>query len=232
MTEAVRPELLIARLTTDNEVWRVDAEARLIGLGAAAVPVLIGAMHHASSAVRIHAAHALARIRDPRGIAPVVEALGDSDANGAGAIAAEKALVEWGEPAKAALLEAAQRGPEAVRARAVRALGRMGGADLEGPLRALIADPSPGVRTQAAAGLAEVLGAGAVEVLRPLLADPDKWVRYEVAEALLRVGSAAGEAVLQEAASDPEEKGTHTQFWAEELLDQIAELRRTGRASE
>jgi len=231
MTETVRPELLIARLTSDNEVWRVDAEARLIGLGAAAVPLLLGAMHHASAAVRIHAAHALARIRDPRGIGPLVAALGDTDANGAGAIAAEKALVEWGEPVKEALLEGAQRGPEPTRARAVRALGRIGGPELEKPLRELLASPSPGVRTQAAAGLARILGGGAAEALTPLLSDPDKWVRYGVAEALVKVGSARGEAVLQEAANDPEEKGTHTQFWAEELLDQLSELKRTGRAS-
>jgi HEAT repeat protein len=64
----------------------------------------------------------------------------------------------------------------------------------------------------------------------PLLQDEDKWVRYGVAEALVSVGSVRGEEALREAASDPEELGTHIQFWAEDLLDAIEELRRTGRA--
>jgi HEAT repeat protein len=232
VSEVVRPEFLIARLTSDNEVWRVEAEGRLIQLGAAAVPLLIGALHHANPAVRIHAAHALARLKDPRGLAPVVEALGDRENNGAVAIAAEKALVEWGSPAAPVLLEAAREGAEHVRARAVRALGRMGGAELEAPLRALLSDASSGVRTQAAVALTQRSGAAAVEAVAPLLADPDKWVRYEVAEALVKVGSVRGEAALREASEDPEEKGTHVQFWAEELLDQIQELRRTGAAFE
>jgi HEAT repeat protein len=228
--EAVRPELLVARLSSDNEVWRVDAEARLIRLGAGAVPLLLGALGHATAAVRIHAAHALARIRDARAIAPVARLLGDGENSGAVAIAAEKALVEWGAPAVPRLLEAAQAGTDSVRSRAIRALGRIGGAVLEAPLRQWLGDPSSAVRTQAAVALTRVIGAPAVDAVAPLLRDPDKWVRYEVAEALVQLGSTRGEEALREAAADPEEKGTHVQFWAEELLDQISELRRTGAA--
>ena len=37
MAEQVRPEVLISRLTSDNQAWRADAEARLVSLGEAAV---------------------------------------------------------------------------------------------------------------------------------------------------------------------------------------------------
>src|SRR5215472_11307500 len=160
----------------------------------------------------------------------MISALADTENNSAGAIAAEKALVSWGEDAKPALLKASLEGPAHVRARALRALGKIGGGDLEQPLRALIADPVPGVRTQAAAALAQVCGARAIEAIRPLLEDPDKWVRYGAAEALVQVGSARGERVLQQAREDTEEEGSYLKFWADELLEQIAELRRTGRA--
>ena len=230
MSEQVRPEVLISRLTSSNESWRVDAETRLVSLGDAAVPSLIGALQHAHPAVRIHAVHALSRIGNRLALPAMISALADTENNSAGAIAAEKALVSWGEDAKAALLKASLAGPAHVRARALRALGKIGGEDLEPSLRALIADPVPGVRTQAAAALAQLCGARAVDALRPLLQDPDKWVRYGVAEALVQVGSAGGEPVLQQAREDPEEEGSYLKFWADDLLEQIAELRRTGRA--
>jgi HEAT repeat protein len=112
----------------------------------------------------------------------------------------------------------------------LRALGKISGVELEQPLRALLGDPIPAVRTQAAAALAQISGARAVEVIAPLLADRDKWVRYGVAEALVNAGSPRGQAVLEQAGKDPEEEGTYLKFWAEELLDQIEELKRTGRA--
>ncbi|HVE85236.1 MAG TPA: HEAT repeat domain-containing protein [Myxococcales bacterium] len=229
--EAVKPEVLVSRLASEHEPWRLEAEARLIALGGAAVELLVGAVRHANPAVRLHAVHALARIGDPRGIPAVVGTLGDAENLGAVAIAAEKALVEWGAAVKPELLAAARSGPVAIRARAVRALGKIGGADLEPELEAMLKDPQPAIRTQAGAALGEVAGERAVEKLAPLLQDPDKWVRYGVAEALVRLGSTRGEKVLEDARDDPEEQGSHTQFWAEELLDQVAELRRTGQTT-
>lgn len=232
MSEQVKPEVLISRLTSDHEPWRLEAEARLIALGRPAVDLLIGALRHASPAVRIHAVHALASIGDPRGIAAVVSALGDQENLGAVAIAAEKALARWGPEVKPELLRAARSGPVAVRARAIRALGRVGGEDLDPELEAMLADPEPAVRTQAAAALCAVARERAVDRVARLLADPDKWVRYGVAEALVKEDSTRGRRALEEARDDPDERGTHTQFWAEELLDQLDELERTGRALE
>lgn len=226
----VRPELLISRLTSENESWRLDAETRLIALGESAVPPLIRSLQHAHPAVRLHAVHALARIRDPRGLKPVVRALGDSENNGAVAIASEKALVEWGVPAKKALIDEISDPTSPVRPRAIRTLSRIGGAELSSFLRPLLNDPNSTVRTQAAIGLTSVMGADSLPIVAALLQDGDKWVRYELAEALVKVGSDLGEKVLQQAKIDPEEQGGHIPFWAEELLDEIEELRRTGRA--
>jgi HEAT repeat protein len=228
--DQVKPEVLVSRLTSDNEQWRLEAEARLIALGPAAADLLVGAVKHASPAVRLHAVHALARIGDARGIPAVVGALGDQENLGAVAIAAEKALVEWGAPVKPELLRAARSGTVAVRARAIRALGHISGADLEPELEPMLKDPEPAIRTQAASALGRIAGERAVDRLASLLEDPDKWVRYGVAEALVKAGSVRGEKVLEAARDDEEEKGTHVQPWAEDLLDQIAELRRTGRA--
>ncbi len=230
MSEQVRPEVLISRLTSENESWRVDAEARLVSLGNGAVPSLIGALQHANPAVRVHAAHALARIGNPSAIPAIISALEDTENNAAGAIAAEKALVAWGEAVKGALLQTALKGPEHVRPRALRALGKIGGEDLEHPLRALLSDPAAAVRTQAAAGLAQITGPRSVEAIAPLLADGDKWVRYGVAEALVRVGSIRGASVLEQARKDTDEEGSYIKFWADDLLDEVEELKRTGRA--
>ena len=230
MTEPVRPEVLISRLTSDNQSWRADAEARLVSLGEQSVAPLIGALQHANPAVRIHAVHALAKLRSPKAIAPVVDALADTENRGAVAIAAEKALVDWGEPVKPALLESAQAGGEAVRARALRALGKIGGEDLESSFTVMLADPLPSIRGQAAAALAMAIGQRAVEIIAPLLEDADKWVRYGVAEALVRIGSIRGREILEQARGEVDEQGTYIRFWAEDLLDEIDELQRTGRA--
>ena len=230
MTEQVRPEVLISRLTAENETWRVEAETRLVALGQLAVHPLIGALQHAHASVRVHAVHALGQIKDRRAIPAVVSALADTENNGAVAIAAEKALINWGEDAKPALMDAASHGAEHVRPRALRALGRIGGDDLRPFLERLLQDRIAAVRTQAAAALGAALQERSIELIAPLLRDPDKWVRYGVAEALVRCGSVRGESALREANEDPEEQGGYLRHWAEELLDEIEELKRTGRA--
>jgi HEAT repeat protein len=230
MTEAVRPEVLISRLTSDNQLWRANAEARLVQMGEAAVDALIGALRHAHPSVRVHAVHALAKLRSIRALPPVIAALADLENNGAGAIAAEKALIDWGEDAKPALLQAAQSGADPIRARAVRALGKIGGADLKPSLVSLLGDSSVAVRTQAAVAIAAVSPTDALQLLAPLLKDSDKWVRYGVAEALARLGSVRARSTLEAARDDPEEQGSYIRFWAEELLDDLEELERTGRA--
>src|SRR5258708_17456770 len=172
MSEEVAPEVCISRLTEENRAGRADAEARLVSLGEAAVDPLIAALRHANPAVRVHAVHALARLRSPRAIAPVIGALSETENTGAVAIASEKALVEWGQPVKSALLDAAQAGPQAVRARALPALGRIGGEDLDPALRPLLGDPLASIRGQAAAALGTAIGERALRAIAPLRSAP------------------------------------------------------------
>src|SRR5258707_8119098 len=135
MSEKVRPEVLISRLTSANESWRVDAEARLISLGDVSVPALIGAMKHANPSVRVHAAHAVARIGNPSAIPALITALEDTENNAAGAIAAEKALVLWGEAVKGAMPEASLRRPAQHPPRPLPHLGQIRRAHPDPPLR-------------------------------------------------------------------------------------------------
>jgi len=230
METDVRPEVLISRLTSDNETWRVDAERRLLAMGPAAVEPLVHSLRHASPSVRVHALHALGRLKDLRALDAVIGALADTENLGAVAIAAEKALIAWGDPVKTSLIQVSVAGPSAVRPRAIRALGKIGGEDLEDILLPLLKDAEPGVRTQGALALVAALEERSIERVAPLLTDPEKWVRYEVAAALLSVGCIRGETVLREAAADPEERGTHIQFWAEDLLDSVEDLKRLGRS--
>ena len=46
----------------------------------------------------------------------------------------------------------------------------------------------------------------------------------------MRIGSIRGRGVLEQAQGDVEEQGTYIRFWADDLLDEIDELQRTGRA--
>ncbi|MGQ0506865.1 MAG: HEAT repeat domain-containing protein [Myxococcaceae bacterium] len=232
MGEQVTPQVLISRLASSEEGWRVDAELRLVELGTPAVVPLIGALGHANPAVRLHAVRALAKVKDARALAGVVRALGDAENNGAVAIAAERALGDWGAAAAGEVLRAAQTGPVEIRPRALRTLGRIGGPAEAAALKTLLTDATAAVRIQAAAALGQISGESAIEAIAPLLNDSDKWVRYEVAETLVRLSCVRGEQALREAAEDPEEAGSHVQFWAEDLLDEISELRRLGRAVE
>lgn len=228
MSELLRPEVLISRLGGPNEGWRLDAETRLVALGESAVPTLLGATGHPHVAVRLHAVRALARIQSPRGLPAILEALADTENHCAVAIAAEKALIHWGEPVKAALLEAAREGPVAIRSRALRALGKIGGDELPAALSEFLADESGAVRLQTALALAEVSGEACIELLRRLLDDRDQHVRFAVAEALVGLGSTLGEEVLLLAVNDPDEEDLHVQYQAQQLLEEIAELKRAG----
>src|SRR5258708_8050165 len=108
MSEPVRPEVLISRLTSENQAWRAEAEARLVSLGEAAVDPLIAALRHANPAVRVHAVHALARLRNPVAIAPVIGALSANENTRGRATAPEKRRVGRRQRAKSAPSDAAK----------------------------------------------------------------------------------------------------------------------------
>lgn len=227
--EATSIEALIERLAHENPRWRAEAEARLVSLGEAAVVPLKVALRSPVVSVRVHAAQALGRLNHvfrarayagpapEYAQAPVMELgrmLSDTEANGAAAIAAEKALVKMGAVTALTLF---LDGPGAPRA--LRALGLIGSTDLDSiaKIRACLSAPHAPTRAEAAVALVLCLGEAGVAEVSPLLSDPDKWTRYAVAEALAKLGVTAARPVLEAALSDDEEPWIAG--WAEGLLD-------------
>ena len=150
------PMVLISRLALDDIRWRTDAEDRLVQLGEPAIEPLIGALKNVNPTVRYHAVRALTRFAErghhARLLPHLVERLADTDNNSAVAIVAEKVLVHLGKTAVPALLGASTdpARSQAVRARAVRALGKISrGVPIES-VRPLLKDLDPAVRAQAA----------------------------------------------------------------------------------
>jgi HEAT repeat protein/cyclophilin family peptidyl-prolyl cis-trans isomerase len=84
----------------------------------------------------------------------------------------------------------------AVRARAARALGRLGRSEGRTELETLLADPAASVRSAAVFGLALLEGRGAASRLESLISDPDPGVRASVAWSLGRYGTADAIEVL------------------------------------
>ena len=222
----VSEKVLVSRLALPEERWRVDAENALVQMGEKAVDVLIGALGHANPHVRFHAVRALSRLGARRALTPLVERLSDRDNNHAVAIAAERALVELGADAVPALLDVAKNGKDDVRPRAVRALGRIPSAPAEA-FRELSRSPDWTVRAQAVAALAKRAGDAAVPDLIAALKDQEDWVGRAAAEALVDLRHAEGKPLLQRVLDDPDEE-FNQHVWAENLLDRLEELERTG----
>ena len=110
-----------------------------------------------------------------------------------------------GDPAAASrLAEIFRSAPESVvRARAVTALGRVGGAGAAPTLGSALGDAAPDVRVQAVYAVARVDGARSLAALRSLLQrDPDASVRRAAARMLATLPDAAATAALQSASAD------------------------------
>ncbi len=224
--EHASEKVLVSRFALDGERWRIEAEDALVRMGEKAVDVLVGALGHANPQVRFHSVRALARLRVRRSVPALVGRLADGENNHAVAIAAEKALVDFGADAVGALLDVARSGPEGVRPRAVRALGRIPGAPVDA-FRELARSADWTVRAQAYAALAQRAGDGAVPDLIAALSDAEDWVRRFAAEALVGLRRAEGKPILQAVLANPDEE-LNQHAWAENLLDRLEELERTG----
>ncbi len=209
---------IISRLTSDSREWRDQCTQLLVDRGAESVPALLGAIRHASPLVRYHATVALGGIGDARAIPSLVEALGDLEENRGGVAAgAESALLRFGGAALPALLEAAEKGADTVRTRAVRLLGRLEAAVPAAVLRRLLGDASENVRIQAATALWRVAGQEAADDLVAATRDESRWVRCAAAEALAQLRRPEARPILEAVLADPED--FHEQRWAEDLLE-------------
>ncbi|MHB8420850.1 MAG: HEAT repeat domain-containing protein [Myxococcales bacterium] len=210
--------VILSRLTSESREWRDQCTALLIERGAEAVPGLLGAMKHASPLVRYHATVALGAIGDARAVPALVEALADLEENRGGVAAgAEVALQRFGASAVPALLDAAERGADAVCTRAVRLLGRIQAGVPAPLLRRLLREGGENVRIQAATALWHVEGAKATGDLVAALADESRWVRCAAAEALAHLRRPEARPILEAVLADPED--FHEARWAEELLE-------------
>jgi HEAT repeat protein len=215
---------LIQRLSAEDLELRLKAVAQLVSLGPVATPALLEAAASSTVATRVHAVQALGKLRDPLGLAVVISALGESENRSAVAIAAERALVEWGARCLPSVSYQALHGAATARPRSVRVLGRIGGAALRPLLVRLLGDALETVRLQAAEALAAIDPDAAHLELPALLDDQTDFVRLGVAAALVTVGSELGEPVLAAALKEEE-----THQWAEHLLEQLATARREGK---
>jgi HEAT repeat protein len=93
-------------------------------------------------------------------------------------------------------------------------------------LRPSLRDIDPAVRTQAVTAAGALGGESAVPDLIAALSDASDWVRNAAAEALVDLKRASGRDLLRKVAAEDEDM--YTRHWAEELLDRIEELERTG----
>lgn len=139
--------------------------------------------------VRSAAADALGALRSKQGVAPLIAALRDSNAEVR--TSAALALARLNDPSAASALRPLLKDAEAlVRSAAAQALGKINAADALPELTALLSDPEPEVRTGAAEALGALANPRAVDGLILALADKNLYVRSRSATALGKIGDA------------------------------------------
>jgi len=141
-------ELLVKRLSDQDEGVRWAAGQALELLGAPAVEPLLKRLGDRNKDVRLAAAETLGQIGDVRAVEPLVERL--SDRNDDVRWEVMDALVWIGAPVVVSLMERLSDQNTAVRLAAVRALGRIGDAQAIEPLLERLHDPEGVVRRAAA----------------------------------------------------------------------------------
>lgn len=139
--------------------------------------------------VRSAAADALGSLRSKQGVAPLIAALRDSNAEVRTSSAL--ALARLNDPSAVSALRPLLKDAEAlVRSAAAQALGKLNAGDALPELTALLADPEPEVRTGAAEALGALASPRAVDSLITALADKNLYVRSRSATALGKIGDA------------------------------------------
>jgi HEAT repeat protein len=173
-------------------VERVFAAEFLGEIGCArAVEPLLEVMRNTSEEdrdVRMAASRALGRIRDPRAIPALIEALRVPESWLPPRVA--EVLLQFGRAALDPLVEQVRTAPEAsVRTWAAEILGALGDDRAVAPLVACLGDLNDQVRARAASSLGKLGDRRAVSDLMPLmLADPVPFVRIQVVRALGAIG--------------------------------------------
>jgi HEAT repeat protein len=136
--------------------------------------------------VRQYAAYLLGKAHNPRGIQPLVEALGDFDKS-----VREQAMLGLSSIGKAAIepLSAAMKEPQwETRYRAAEALGKIADEKAVKPLIQALKDNRDHVRYMAAKGLRALRNSDTIEPMVILLKDENKYVRMMAVRALGAIG--------------------------------------------
>ena len=189
---------------TDAGSWveRAAAAERLgrIGHSAAVLP-LIAVLQAQSEdkSVKSVASQALRKIRDPRAIQPLVEALGWDDAAIGQTVADTlEGFMPQAAPALLGVLQSSRTDTQ--RYWAVRILGGSTDSETVGPLIAALQDRSEKVRAEAARSLGRLKARSAIHPLTDtLLRDPLPPVREEAARALGEIGDEQALEALKQA---------------------------------
>ena len=183
--------------------------AEILGLAGAAgaVPALVEALrdrHEDEGSVKVAAAAALARLRDPSAIPLLVRELFDVDEHSSRSLA--EALVAFGELAVPELLQLlADTAHPAGRLWAARILGRIGDARAVDDLVARLGDRDDRLRMAAAEALGAIGDARALApIVRATLRDPAPQVRAHAAGAVARIEGERAVDVLVAALADPD----------------------------
>lgn len=209
---------LLTRLETDAPDERRETRERLLELGPAITPALLGRIEHPESSVRWKVVNLLGHLRDPRALLPLVDrAVLDVDPHvrwralwALDALDHDHAVVEallarlehaperwaaavglsrFGSPEAIPVLLGGVRSPDAaVRFEALFALRRVHDPDTSTALLVLLDHAEVATRRELAMTLGTIGDGAAVDGLIGCLGDPAAAVRWRAAKGLARAG--------------------------------------------
>lgn len=208
---AVAP--LIALLEDDNADVQREAASALGRIGGPAVPLLIERLQDADGEQRRRAAKILGWIRDPSASAGLIKALRDEDRTVAAEAATALDKVDWQPDEGEAgiwywINKLLLHHEYEVTRKAMRSLGRIGGARVVNPLIVMVGDETihPQGREHVADVLGEIGDPRGVEALIAALKD-DAWeVRTSAPRALGKIGDSAAVKPLATALEDADSR--------------------------
>jgi HEAT repeat protein len=174
----------------DDEIWQIIAKSwfsRLGPFGEKAIPALESVINSGPSSIRTPAIKVLAKIKGPRAMKLLLNALKSDDV--IACVAALGALAAVGgeevvRPISAALRHADTR----MRIGAIEALSTMRATETAGQIRDLLKDEAWDVRREAAETLGRFKDRGSIDILTRVLDDKDADVRETAARALGQIG--------------------------------------------
>jgi HEAT repeat protein len=175
--------VLATALGDDDPSVCAAASAALEKYGTATVETVIKVLEHGTENGRAHAAALLGKLRDPRAIQPLIDAMWHTDE-------AAEVIHLFGYAAEPGLLEVLEKGDKKSKAGAAAALGQIGATVATGPLIAALDDWDPAVQRAAATALGEIGATEAVTKLEGLVDHHDPLVRAAALGAIGKIGGA------------------------------------------